>query len=757
MSSFQSLRDFIRERLAAAAEEIFTEFDKTIVQYEEELWRQQRLLEIHWKPHIKLQRIDLTQPYVWKEDNVTDHQLPSLEINSSLNLDEIQPLCMHEELGKPEPQQMKENQEEPEPPQIKEEQKSVVKDEQEEVFISLEKEQLEQRWPTDSFTGVTIHEKTEKRKPESNEDQLTIQTSAEPEKQNQGRSNNEESGSNRADELEEKSFQHFRVETGNVVGPEAEWQETMHTNCNISACKVCGKVFASSYLIDHMRIHTNERPFSCLICGKSFTMAARLKVHMRIHSDEKPFSLRDFIRERLAAAAEEIFTEFDKTIVQYEEELWRQQRLLEIHWKPHIKLQRIDLTQPYVWKEDNVTDHQLPSLEINSSLNLDEIQPLCMHEELGKPEPQQMKENQEEPEPPQIKEEQKSVVKDEQEEVFISLEKEQLEQRWPTDSFTGVTIHEKTEKRKPESNEDQLTIQTSAEPEKQNQGRSNNEESGSNRADELEEKSFQHFRVETGNVVGPEAEWQETMHTNCNISACKVCGKVFASSYLIDHMRIHTNERPFSCLICGKSFTMAARLKVHMRIHSDEKPFSCMSCGRNFSGAACFSRHMRTHTGETPYSCFCGKRFPQRSNFTKHIKTHMGEKPFSCLTCGKNFSSKDSLSRHNRTHTGERPFSCLTCGKTFSSKDGLSQHIRTHTGERPFSCLTCGKSFADRGCLSRHKKIHSGERPFSCTTCGRRFIQRSHLTSHMMTHRGEQVRACDASFVEVLQNCQEGN
>ncbi|XP_008417042.1 zinc finger protein 568-like [Poecilia reticulata] len=386
--------------------------------------------------------------------------------------------------------------------------------------------------------------------------------------------------------------------------------------------------------------------------------------------------LRDFIRERLFTAAEEIFTEFDKTIVQYEEELDRQRRLLEICWKPRTELQRIDLTQPYVWKEDNVlTDHQLSSLEVNSSLNLHEIQPLCMHEELGKPEPQQMKENQEEPEPPQIKEEeQKSVVKDEQEELFISLEKEQLEQRWPTDSFTGGTIREKTEKRKPESNEDQLTIQTSPEPEKQNQGRSNNEESGSNRADELEEKSFQHFSVETGNVVGPEAEWQETMHTTCNISACKVCGKVFASSCLIDHMRIHTSERPFSCLICGKSFTMAARLKVHMRIHSDEKPFSCP-----------------------------------------------------------------------------------TCGKKLSSKASLSQHIRTHTGERPFSCLTCGKSFADRGCLSQHKKIHTGERPFSCTTCGRRFIRKSHLTSHMMTHQGEQVRACDVSFVEVLQNCQEGN
>ncbi|MEQ2230033.1 hypothetical protein ILYODFUR_025052 [Ilyodon furcidens] len=57
MSSAQSLREFIRERLTAAAEEIFTEVDKTIVLYEEELDRL-RLLETKLKPPINLQRIE---------------------------------------------------------------------------------------------------------------------------------------------------------------------------------------------------------------------------------------------------------------------------------------------------------------------------------------------------------------------------------------------------------------------------------------------------------------------------------------------------------------------------------------------------------------------------------------------------------------------------------------------------------------------------------------------------------------------------
>ncbi|RVE61287.1 hypothetical protein OJAV_G00169080 [Oryzias javanicus] len=55
MSSVLYLRDFISERLTAAAEEIFSEFEKTIVQYEEQLDRQRRLLDVSWKPPAELQ------------------------------------------------------------------------------------------------------------------------------------------------------------------------------------------------------------------------------------------------------------------------------------------------------------------------------------------------------------------------------------------------------------------------------------------------------------------------------------------------------------------------------------------------------------------------------------------------------------------------------------------------------------------------------------------------------------------------------
>ncbi|KAK5598370.1 hypothetical protein CRENBAI_013319 [Crenichthys baileyi] len=50
MCSVQPLREFIRERLTAAAEEIFSQVEKTIVQYEEEIDRQRRLLDLTWRP-----------------------------------------------------------------------------------------------------------------------------------------------------------------------------------------------------------------------------------------------------------------------------------------------------------------------------------------------------------------------------------------------------------------------------------------------------------------------------------------------------------------------------------------------------------------------------------------------------------------------------------------------------------------------------------------------------------------------------------
>ncbi|XP_022078267.2 golgin subfamily A member 6-like protein 22 isoform X50 [Acanthochromis polyacanthus] len=100
MSSVQNLRELINERLTAAAEEIFTEFEKTIVQYEEEIDRQRRLLDNMWKAEIKFHTTDLLQQPVREENVFAEQNLCNQERNSSLKQKD------------PEPPQMKEEQEE---------------------------------------------------------------------------------------------------------------------------------------------------------------------------------------------------------------------------------------------------------------------------------------------------------------------------------------------------------------------------------------------------------------------------------------------------------------------------------------------------------------------------------------------------------------------------------------------------------------------------------------------------------------------
>nr|XP_024655844.1 tripartite motif-containing protein 16-like [Maylandia zebra] len=111
MSSVQYLREFIKERLTAVCEEIFSEVQKTIVQYEEEINRQHRLLDISRKPDRNSHIIDLPQNHdCEEEEGLDEQQVCNQERNSSLV------------------------QEDPEPPQIKEE--------QEELCSSQEGEQL---------------------------------------------------------------------------------------------------------------------------------------------------------------------------------------------------------------------------------------------------------------------------------------------------------------------------------------------------------------------------------------------------------------------------------------------------------------------------------------------------------------------------------------------------------------------------------------------------------------------------------------
>ncbi|XP_078793274.1 uncharacterized protein LOC144987769 isoform X2 [Oryzias latipes] len=217
MSSLQSLRELISERLAAAAEEICRRCEGTIVQYEEELCRQRRLLDVIWKPQLQLHHIGLPQNWMTEEEDLCNQQRnfrveqeepepPQVkeEPEPPQIQEEPEPPQIKKEQEEPEPPQVKEEpeppqvkeepeppqiQEEPEPPQIKEEQEEPeppqMKEEPGELCISQDEDQLDLKQETDTLMEIPTYEEDEKSEADLNNQQKFNVTDSQDEEGNQ--------------------------------------------------------------------------------------------------------------------------------------------------------------------------------------------------------------------------------------------------------------------------------------------------------------------------------------------------------------------------------------------------------------------------------------------------------------------------------------------------------------------------------------------------------------------------------------------
>ncbi|XP_047452306.1 zinc finger protein 615-like isoform X3 [Mugil cephalus] len=352
---------------------------------------------------------------------------------------------------------------------------------------------------------------------------------------------------------------------------------------------------------------------------------------------------RQFTKERLAAAVDEIFVVFEEMMVQFEGEIDHQRKLLDSILKPDIKLHRIDSPQQHEQEEKVLTNQQLCDQEMNTSVD------------------------QEEAEPPQIKEE--------QEELCTSQEGEQLVLKEEPDTIMVTPGYEESNHSEPKQSGDQLLYYNS--PEEQDQeGRqhihpesSRNAKLKPNEGHDL--NNVNSFTITDSNLVTDTEKVDVFGTLPENMSQMK---------------KNHKNQsgvNPYCCNTCGKNYRRNNDLKIHTRTHTGEKPYSCKTCGKRFIRKYYFTVHMRTHTGEKPYICkTCEKRFSRKYHFTDHMRTHTGEKPYICKTCEKRFARKSNFNVHTRTHTGEKPYICKTCGKSVSRRDQLTVHMRTHTREK---------------------------------------------------------------------------
>ncbi|XP_071062543.1 zinc finger protein 79-like [Pseudochaenichthys georgianus] len=358
-------------------------------------------------------------------------------------------------------------------------------------------------------------------------------------------------------------------------------------------------------------------------------------------------------KQRLTAAAEDIFALFEKTIAEHDEELSlskeeikRLQKLLDVALQPQLRIHRSDLQLLVVVKEELLPDQQ----EWSTSLE----------QEDPKPTPH---------------------IKQEQEELTISQEGEQLQELEEADitksTFTPDPVKSEDDKEKPQSSQPHQRQTEHMETEADGDDcRGPEPARNSDPESSLQPKT----EPDTGDSSEPDtedsADWKETIEHTSGSNSLKN-----RHESVSDPQRSAENK-PFSCSVCKQALSQSGHLKAHMRRHTGEKPHSCSVCKKAFSQSGSLKSHMRRHTGEKPFTCtVCKKAFSHRGSLKAHMKIHTGEKPFSCSFCTKSFVQSGSLKSHMRIHTGEKPFTCTVCKKAFSHSGNLKEHMKIHTGE----------------------------------------------------------------------------
>ncbi|KAM9332802.1 uncharacterized protein KZ484_017942 [Pholidichthys leucotaenia] len=391
--------------------------------------------------------------------------------------------------------------------------------------------------------------------------------------------------------------------------------------------------------------------------------------------------------------------------------------------------------------------------------------------------------NQEEPEPPQVKEE--------QEDLCISQQRELLVVKVEADTFMVTPVNE-------ENNHSEVKLNNVPHLQLCNQERNSSLDQEEQDATQIKEEKLPELKQETGSFMVPDAyeknEHSETEPTSdhqlCHSAseagmqtqgAAKNSNPVSAKQkivYFSPDMKIRTMKKQFTCKICPKTFIQGLHLKHHMKIHSGENDLqikeeeSCINQEEELlelkqetdtlrvtptyeendnSETKPNGEHLLLNTSPKAESKSQGARKNLNPGSTKQkmvyfspdMKIRTMKMQFTCKICFKRFIQNLHLENHMKSHMGEKPYACKICGKSYPYSSSVSYHMKVHRGEKPCSCKTCGKSFTHSSSLRYHMRVHRGERPYSCEICPKSFTSSSNLNCHMRVHSGEKPYFCD--------------
>ncbi|XP_061672034.1 zinc finger protein 37-like [Syngnathoides biaculeatus] len=715
------LKELVRERLFAAADEIYVLFERTIASYEEQLCRakeenerQRQQLEAVSKTQMLL-RVEEVQLLIGQQQPLPPE--PYGEISSS---DQAHPLHLKEEEEEADISKS--------PPTV-----ISMKSEDDEGKPS-ESTRLHRRSPRDDYCGGALIKKLLAPLSDNNAEILPDSKTNCEGYGNHLKRSEEKTPSGKKNMLQmrkrfsctfcAKSFaknqhmtRHMRTHTGekpfrcSVCGKTFARKEhvdshmTTHTGEKPFVCSLCGRRFShKSYLRTHMRTHTGEKPFSCSVCGECYSHRSSLNAHMRGHNTERIMCgefqpvyavlsikyslkmLKDLVRQRLMTAADEIFELFQTAIASYEEQLCRAREETAQHRR---QLEAVCRTQIVISIED-LQRLITPQEEVPTQL-------------------------QEEPQP-------KNVEKEEDEANVavlpisdISVEESKKTPPQPSQlPFDGMSGHQSGEQptdtplaAPPQSDhtEDRLRSDTDCE------GDSEQPECSKKKMSLVKKSSFKTRSVKTRSVEKSSVEKSPVTKnpvtknpvTKSPVTKSPVTKSPVTKSPVTKNP-VTKNPAKKSKVKNSPGKKMTPKCKKHRK---RKEIFKCSICDKRFTQKGHRTRHMKTHTGEKPFSCsVCGKTFGRKENLDFHMRTHTGEKPFGCSVCGTHFSRKEGMEVHMRRHTGEKPYRCSICGKTFSVSSSMATHMRIHTGEKPFHCLECGESYTHRNSLTLHMRIH---------------------------------------------------